>query len=313
MIWDEFSQPEKGQLFLKLAKTTSYGNWSWAKNSEGKVGIALELSKDIISSDIATSKYFEINTKSIPLIGNVLTVFCTSTEFYEIFEVLCMDLIKSALHAHTENEAVSILSSRIHIWSKLFSKGFKGLSIQQVLGLAAELSFLKTWLAHPISGNVMSWSGPLGAPQDFIDPVKNIAFEVKAAGRLSSTINISSLDQLDFGGELYLVVFPVVSAKIDDPIKTNLDHLVLEIKELLAGMNIPEFLNLLSQAGYVSDLYKDIKFTAGDPSFYRIDPEFPKITRVSVPQEIISARYEIDLVQCEKFKVEIKDFLSLWI
>ena len=124
MIWDEFSQPAKGQLLLKLAKTTSYGNWSWAKNSEGKVGIALELSKDIIASDVATSKYFEINTKSIPLIGNVLTVFCASTEFYEIFEVLCMDLIKSALNAQTESEAISILSNRINIWSKLFSKGF---------------------------------------------------------------------------------------------------------------------------------------------------------------------------------------------
>lgn len=312
MIWDEFAQPAKGQLLLKLAKTTTYGNWSWAKNSEGKVGIALELSKDIVLSDFTTSKYFEVNSKGIPLIGNVLTVFCKSAEFYEIFEVLCMDLIKSALNAHTENEAISILSNRIHIWSKLFSRGFKGLSVQQVLGLAAELSFLKTWLAYPIAGNVMAWSGPLGTPQDFIDTVQNRAFEVKAVGRLGLTIKISSLDQLDFGGELHLVIFPVVSAKIDDPIKVNLDQLVLEITESLGEIHIPEFLNLLLQAGYVSDLYNDIKFSVGDPSFYRIDPEFPRITRASVSQEIISTRYEIDLAKCEKFKVEINDFLSSW-
>jgi hypothetical protein len=64
MIWDDFSQPARGQLFLKLANTATYGNWSWAKDSDGKVGIALELSKKINSADLASSKYFEINTKA---------------------------------------------------------------------------------------------------------------------------------------------------------------------------------------------------------------------------------------------------------
>jgi hypothetical protein len=311
MIWDDFSQPARGQLFLKLANTATYGNWSWAKDSDGKVGIALELSKKINSADLASSNYFEINTKSVPLIGNVLTVFCTSSEFYEIFEVLCVDLIKSALNAQTEIEAISILSNRIHIWTKLFSRGFKGLSVQQVLGLAAELSFLKKWVTQPILGNITAWTGPLGTPQDFTDSVKNMAFEVKAIGRSDLTVKISSLDQLDFGGQLFLVTFPVVSAKIDDPVKINLDQLVAEITELLSGLHIPEFLHLLLQAGYVTDLYKDIKFTVGDPYFYKLGPEFPRIIRASVPQEVIAVRYEIDLAQCKKFEVENHEFLSL--
>ncbi len=312
MIWDEFSQPSKGQLFLKLATSSSYGNWSWSKDSDGKVGIALELKSQINASDLATSKYFEIDTKNIPLIGNVLTVFCTSSEFYEIFEVLCRDLIKSASNAHTESEAIAILSNRIHTWSKLFSRGFKGLSLQQVLGLAAELSFLKLWISPPISKNITAWSGPLGTSQDFIDPNDNCAFEVKAVGRSDLSVKISSLEQLDFAGELHIVIFPVASAKIDDLDKKNLDQLVAEISEILAGREMGEFMHLLLQAGYVSDLYKDIKFTIDDPSIYKVGPEFPRLIKAGVAREIISARYEIDLSECEIFKIEIVDFLSLF-
>ena len=310
MIWNEFSTPPDGQFLLKLLKTTDYGNWSWVKDSESRVGIALELTAQIAVSDLPSSKYFEVSAKQVPLVGNILSVFCKEAEFHEIFEVLCTDLVKSALVASSSAEAVTILSNRILAWSKLFSKGFKGLTAQQVFGLAAEISFLKIWVTD-LNRKVSSWTGPLDMPQDFTDRTHSKAVEVKAIGRTSQFVRISSLEQLDFEGDLVLAAFPIQLAGPEDPATYNLDDLVGEVSQSFSQSRIGEFNNLLLQAGYVADLYKHIKFVIQAPIFYKVRLTFPRLTRISVPKEVVSLVYDLDLNKCELFKIEFKELMDL--
>jgi hypothetical protein len=307
MIWNEMALPPKGQVLLKLANSTSYGNWSWAKDSDGRAGIALEVSIDTEVAINSLSKYFEIRSQKMPLIGNVLTIYCTDSEFFEIFYILCKDLLKFSFKANSVNEALDLLSDRLEIWSKLFSRGFKGLSIQQIMGLIAELLFLKKILIKSISPNINIWTGPKGSPQDFIDKKSNVAVEVKAVSKDNSLVKISSIDQLDFNGELYLVTIPINSAKIDDQIKINLDFIVKEICELIDAVQMPDFQKLLLNSGYVENLYKDYFFVLDEPTYYKVNLNFPKIIRSMVSTEIISAKYEIKLKDISEFKVNFQD------
>jgi hypothetical protein len=280
------------------------------KDSESRVGIALELTAQIAVSDLPSSKYFEVSAKQVPLVGNILSVFCREVEFHEIFEVLCTDLVNSALAASSSAEAVMILSNRLLAWSKLFAKGFKGLTTQQVFGLAAEISFLKIWVAD-LNRKVSSWTGPLDMPQDFTDRINSKAVEVKATGKTSQLVRISSLEQLDFEGELVLAAYPIQPAGPEDPATYNLDDLVIEVSKLLSKTGIGEFNNLLLQAGYIAELYKNIKFVIQAPSFYKVRPTFPRLTRISVSKEVVSLVYDLDLSKCELFKIEYKELMDL--
>jgi hypothetical protein len=303
MIWDDMTLPNRNQIFLKLAHTTSYGNWSWAKDSDGRAGIALEVIGKADLGIASQSKYFEVTTKNIPLIGNVLTVFCTSSEFFEIFYVLCNDLLSYSIKASTIKEALTLLSNRLDIWSKLFSKGFKGLSIDQIRGLIAELLILKKILIKNKFANINIWTGPLGTAQDFTNKTSNVAVEVKAVSKEKSLVKISSIDQLEYSGNLFLVTIPVISAKINDNEKLNIDLIVKEIKEIIGDRFNNELNTLLLNSGYIEDLYRDYYFVVDQPICYEVVANFPKITRSMVPIEIHAAKYELNLEFCSGFEV----------
>jgi hypothetical protein len=310
-IWDSLVTPDKGTYSLRLEKSTPYGRWSWLKEFDKGVGIALEVNGDVDTSQIDSTKYFDVVKRDAPNIGSVLTIVCKDAEFYEIFEVLCRDLVKTASQANDLAQAIRLIGDRVSAWTKLFARGFKGLTRSSVYGLAAELSFLKIWLSTAFSEKIKGWVGPIGSSQDFISQIRNRAVEVKASSDAHSIVKISSLEQLDFGGDLYLAVFPI------SPIKegthfTTLDALVDEIIGLLGEEDRVKFGSLLLASGYISGKHESFRMNVGKVSFYKISSGFPRLVRAGVASEIVTARYELNLDKCKTYEVTEMNLVGIW-
>jgi hypothetical protein len=126
-VWSAINLPQKGQYSFRLIKALPFGNWSWFKDSENRVGISLEIKNKAFESSFRPTKYFTVSVLSVDGIGNALTVVCQDKEFYEIFEVLCKDLVSSSINSKTLSEAVSLLKSRLVSWSELF-RGMRGIT-----------------------------------------------------------------------------------------------------------------------------------------------------------------------------------------
>ena len=300
-VWTTIAKPNEGQYSFRLIKNMPYGNWSWFKDSENKVGISLEIKKSSPKTDFKPSKYFAVSILEVNGIGNVLTVVCQDLEFHEIFEVLCKDLVEASGDAPTLEEAVVLLKSRVILWSELF-KGLKGVTRQEVYGLAAELSFLKIWLEKQSNKNLDVWVGPNGKSQDFISITGSNAVEIKASSNDLNSIKISSLEQLDFAGNLVLAVFPLSSANEDSIDPINLEILVSSIESLLPVNQINAFRRKLAMIGLsLSDEVNAIRFVVGEPLYFDVRAGFPRIIKSTISSEIFNCSYDVSLGSLTEF------------
>ncbi|QWE11178.1 PD-(D/E)XK motif protein [Polynucleobacter sp. es-EL-1] len=311
LIWEGLTTPEKGTFSLRMEHQASYGNWSWLKTADSGVGIVLEFHGGVDISNIASTKYFEVEVKNVPHIGNLLTIVCRDAEFFGIFEVLCRDLIVAAISAQDLPEAVRLIGDRIAAWTKLFARGYKGLRKNEVYGLAAELSFLKKWLSADFLERVDGWSASKGSSQDFISNNKGKAVEIKARSTSQNVVKISSLEQLDSGTPLFLGVYPVAQIKEGEFFET-LDSLVCDVANNLGQQDLLMFNQLLLLAGYIKGEYEGYRMKIGLPEFYEISAGFPRVIRSSIPSEIISCRYELNLDKCSNYKIKEGELVELW-
>lgn len=300
-VWSAITRPNEGQYSFRLIKKMPFGNWSWFKDSENKVGISLEIQKSTLKIEFKPSKYFAVSILPVEGIGNVLTVVCQDLEFYEIFEVLCKDLVESSQIATTLQEAVALLKTRLILWTALF-KGLKGVTRQEVYGLAAELSFLKIWLENQGNKNLNVWVGPNGRSQDFISISGTNAVEIKASSNDLSSARISSLEQLDFEGDLILAVFPVSAADENSIDPINLQMLAASIESLLPLNQIDDFRRKLLMLGInFTEEVNAIRFNIGEPFYFDVCSGFPRITKNTISSEIFNCSYDISLLSLSEF------------
>lgn len=309
-VWTNIAKPSDGLYSFRLIKNMPFGNWSWFKDSENRVGISLEIQKTSLKTDFKPNKYFAVSILKLDGIGNVLTVVCQDLEFYEIFEVLCKDLVESSGQAPTLQEAVLLLKSRLILWTELF-KGLKGVTRQQVYGLAAELSFLKIWLENQTNRNLDVWVGPNGSSQDFISITGVNAVEVKASSNDLNSVRISSLEQLDFAGNLVLAVFPISSTKEDSKDPLNLENLVESIESMLPENQIEAFRRKLAMIGLsLNDEVNAIHFLVGEPQFFDVTAGFPRIIKSTISSEIFNCSYDISLLSLSEFTTNQSNTIS---
>jgi hypothetical protein len=300
-IWENISKPQDGKYSFRLIKSMPFGNWSWFKDSESKIGISLEMQKTELNTDFKPSKYFAISILPVEGIGNVLTVTCQDIEFAEVFEVLCKDLVSSSGSATSLLEAVALLKSRLILWTELF-KGLRGVTRQEVYGLAAELSFLKVWLESQENRNLDIWVGPNGKSQDFISMTGANAVEIKASSNDLSSIRISSLEQLDFEGDLTLAVFPITAATDNSSDPTNLQSIVNSIEGMLPNNQVDIFRRKLAMLGLaINEDVNLIYFNVGEPRYFEVLPGFPRIIKTIISSEIFNCSYDIALTSLSEF------------
>ena len=179
------------------------------------------------------------------------------------------------------------------------------LSLKEVSGLIAELKFLEIWIAS--GQQIDTWLGPHQSPQDFISTGHKLAVEVKATSANYGAISISSLEQLDFNGRLFLVVFPIANSSADNPNSISLNGLIEIIKQKLSPQFLTLFNSKLTLLGYSKEQEVcDLLVQIDDPNIYSVNQEFPRVVKSEVHGGIINCSYEINAIDCQRFSLSRK-------
>lgn len=221
----------------------------------------------------------------------------------ELFVKLCWDLIDCS---RNNSEPIATILSRFNSWIRLLQKRGEGLlSPSAQKGLIGELLFLKELIVSEGSIKALnSWVGPEGSDQDFI--CENSWNEIKATTIASTTVVISSLQQLDRNDQGYLVVYFMDKTTSNGLQTLSLPEVVDDVRKLLPIGVTDLFLCKLAMWGYYSkdcERYKEMRYRLSEKRVYSVDDRFPKLTRSNVPSEVHNAKYELDLLTIDRFKI----------
>ena len=227
----------------------------------------------------------------------------------EVFFIFCESLIESIVGEQDESKAINKIKDRYYSW-KLLLKTKGRMSFELYQGLYGELYFLYSELAQQSSLEeaVMAWVGPDGYSKDF--SVENNWFEVKTIGTSSTTVKINSLTQLDSEIDGKLVVITV--EKMSDQFNTGLCGVHQLYETILTNLNNPilkeEFVNKVLKYGYIDDDndLNNHKYEVKSIRYYKVDKDFPKLTRSNVNNPAFSnVTYEMLINAIEKY-LEVK-------
>ncbi len=215
----------------------------------------------------------------------------------DVFEVLAADLVEVVRQAATPAQAIAIGVSRLEAWQAFLRSGRRGLSREEQIGLLGELTVLEL-LADEIGHEaaVEAWCGPLDGIHDFSK--SGIGIEVKAAAGGGNLVRISRLDQLDRRGlSSLLLARPRFQ---EAPGGRTMSTAAADIREAI-DRSAPgarrHFDDRLLRAGL---LERDPRAPSGF-SFvlqqfrcFEVREDFPRMTGLSVPPEIVDASYSLD-------------------
>jgi hypothetical protein len=235
----------------------------------------------------------------------------------DVFEVLAADLVEVVRQAATPAQAIAIGVSRLEAWRAFLRSGRRGLSREEQVGLLGELTVLEL-LAGEIGYDaaVEAWFGPLDGIHDFSR--SGIGVEVKAVAGGGSLLRISRLDQLDRRGlSSLLIARPRFQ---EAPNGRTLPTAVRDIREAIdrSAPGVRQaFDDRLLRAGLHEidpQASPNFAFILQDVSGFEVREDFPRMTGLSVPPEIVDASYSLDERLLGGFLIDVDGlsrFLSL--
>lgn len=290
LVWENISL-EQGEVFAAVSVESCVG-LKWIKVSETKVGIAIDLPSDLPVFD-AGKPYKNLEFSTIDLTTGstprrAFCVFCTDSSYFEIFEDLCLSLIKVLKSIDCPKAKAKTTVTRAKAWSELFRSGRRELTREQIMGLICELVFLRdSWMSF--GRGVSTWFGPDHKSQDFIDVSYAVAVEVKLQTQ-ALMISVSSIYQLEFDGSLFLWVAQLEER--DDG--ESLNELVDSISEQLPPEELADFESKLIRIGYERRSSYDTKYKKKDAKYYDVHEGFPRIIPGTF-NGLVKASYALEL------------------
>ncbi len=227
-----------------------------------------------------------------------------SDAFEDLFDVLTSNLFQVAEADPRPAESLDNLRRRIEAWMTFLRRRSPGLSLEEVIGLYGELTFLGIALTHLTARqSVHSWMGPNRSLHDFMGDA--VAVEVKTILGVSSIVHISGLGQLDDVGLNLLVLAMFRLAQ--DTGGQSLRELVAATRERIGSddrLLVAEFDAKVLAYGYVEGVASDaldVRYTVRDRRFLRVADGFPRLIPGAVPIEVRDAAYSLDLAACDRF------------
>jgi hypothetical protein len=224
------------------------------------------------------------------------------------FSHLCQDLIDSTRSDCGAVSPPEYLVRRLTRWRRLMELSYAGLSDAEARGLIGELFILESLLIpkYGATPSLLAWGGPYGAAQDF--KIAGKLIEVKTCQLGSSQVAISSLEQLDGGGEpVCLAVVRMSISSDQNSTAFTLNGLVDRIRLSLSTEVALEELNVrLAEIGFdENDKSAAIHYQVDKIQAYRVIDGFPRIVRAQVPAPVTTVRYLVDISRCRNFEMEL--------
>lgn len=310
----------QGWLTRRLKPESRNAQFAAASGASRLPALLLEVGGRAIPSqvELPSGRGFEVTI--FPLTpgptGRVYVVLqLTDAAYRNVFASLAEDVSGAIATAPGEREAVRAFVSRLRIWQEFLRRHSEGLSVEEQIGLFAELWVLRMLLLPRIGAHaaVDAWRGPSGAEHDFVRG--GLGLEVKASLKSPPVgFRVSSLLQLDETRREMLVVALVRLAV--SPSGVSLPQLVDRVRSeitALVGSPLRALDDKLLAAGYAdahAPLYEDQRLNADQPELFHIREGFPRLRPRDMPTGIIECSYEVNTAACAPFRVSIEDFAN---
>lgn len=216
----------------------------------------------------------------------------------DLFEGLCRTMASSLEHATDSASSLAIALMHIRRWKTFLSGRNQHLSVEEIRGLFAELTFLLELLEQPVRATVAldAWLGPDGSHQDFV--FGNRAVEIKSlSGAERSTVRISSEDQLEsLNDALFLRIYRL-SDLPDAEGARSLNAVVAAVQARLNEAEAVEaFDRKLVAHGYAPlPDYDEPAFAISGVTTYQVEGAFPCLIRSQLSTGITRVAYDIRL------------------
>lgn len=264
-----------------------------------------------ISIRLPQTDGLEMIARTIPEFGSqkvAIQLALKNLDAADIFYRFVDDILVRLIGLAGELEAINMLVGRVRQWQRfMLDSSQKDLSVESQVGLYAELWMLRMLLEHNKFFDLNAWTGPAMARQDFSFP--HVSIEVKGTLQgASPAMKISSESQLDVpSGVTLLICWCSLERKRSQG--ETLGSIVSSISEIL-GLGSPryyDFENLLNLAGYEKESaskYGDFGFNLCEQAFFLVSDNFPRITRMSLPNGISNVQYSLQVSVCREFELD---------
>lgn len=235
-----------------------------------------------------------------------LFLLLDDSKLFDVFDLLCNDLVESGSKVSSKTSALKCLFSRLAGWRQLLEKGESTLlSQQEIRGLAGELLYLKILIQrYGEAAAVTGWVGPYRADQDF--QINDAAWEVKTIRPGCGEVTIASERQLDASARnIVLAVIELASADPAMQDAFNINALAREVSGLLTPFFDLKlhYENLLFRVGYSPrSEYEAYSMILRDVSEFEVQRGFPALTASSLPNGVHSASFKLELSACAAYK-----------
>ncbi|GMQ56267.1 hypothetical protein AN1V17_06600 [Vallitalea sediminicola] len=300
-----FSNPWENMKFgtrRRIEFETNH-DYFWIVNFEHQYGFYIKLQIEHLNFELDVKlKGIDIFTNTTDNNNIELCLTLDRNEDWEIFYVLCKDLITTIDKYKLDKDKLVKLKNRLKKWKNLLAnKGKLSLSTEKQMGLFSELYCLKNIIARYKGYNVAidSWVGVNQDRQDF--NLEKIVLEVKSHRVTKGNVaNISSIDQLyTEKDQLYLVSYGVTIADTGQTIDDIYNDIVDKVDE-----EYVEKLKLkLFEAGWIPNFTEQSKdnFVVDSETIYYVNELFPRLNRELIDNRINEIKYKIDLSRCREF------------
>lgn len=301
--WNQIEPSSDGSIQGRLVSENSLWEFYWARTTDNPWMLAMGHSVARVGN-LPEYQGLIVENRSLPDGKSVLLLKLENESLQDVFYVFCLDLIKIVNLESVEEVAVSKLLSEIRRWHRLLNSSSSGLTFEKEQGLVAELHVFSCILDRTSPEFALdAWIGPLGSAKDFIS--NESAIEVKSVGSTAEKIvNISSEFQLDLENlkSLHLAVVTLAS----DGSGETVQEIARRLSGRLIHLDLQERFNvLLNLSGFVaSEKRSDRSWTVTDESQYEIDSEFPSLSSSTLPKEIQSVKYRINLSGCHNWQCD---------
>lgn len=315
--WKEIKTPDQDYNVRKIARETK-AEMYWGKDVEGHCLLLIRMWGNLATQfhkEKVTARGISTDLRLIDSIGTQFFVLRLEREIdIDLFFALCDAMIDAVGPIDDPKVLLNIIFGHLRRW-KAFLAGriLRILSVEEQRGLFCEIRYIQSLLDGTLSQkeSIGAWRGPYRQQQDFI--YFDRAVEIKSLyGNTRNAIHISSEDQLETTcPKLFLSVYRLAEQSPSDR-ALSLNDLVRKVySSLIDDEAIDMFSEKLAAAGYVElKEYNSPTLIVTGINVYRIEENFPRITRSSLPSAILKVSYDLQLHEISKYQCPANELME---
>jgi hypothetical protein len=276
--WGVLAPPVASQLAsFALPLQGTFGAVRLAVDKAGLRHLLIE-TEEVLPVPGPTTSVLSLSLPTLVFSGEAIQYFdlrCDDHELFPEFDEVVAEIVRAVIdNPTTPGKNALVIIER---WRRLFNvMRQRGLRAEGQVGLFAELSLLKTFLAKDPAA-ITFWTGPDGLPHDFETEARSI--EVKGVGSQSNHIVVHGLDQMAQTAskplDLALVLVDVNSNG------STLEHLIESVEALVLDVGL--FRKKLFQSGYTGQEPRN-QFSVSEVRRIRVRDSTPRLTRLDLVQ-----------------------------